>query len=78
MRMPEIGETVQIEPAPEHCPKGATRSNVIADPHTGRFLSVGVSSVAWTTHHIERLRQGEIRLVPAATAKPAASPAKES
>jgi hypothetical protein len=63
MQMPEIGATVQIEPAPEHCPAGATRSNVIADPSTGRFLSVKGEEVRWNTHHITRLRAGEIRIV---------------
>lgn len=73
--MPEQGEKVKIIPAPQHCPAGASRSMVIADPSSGRFLNVAGETVEWNQHHAERLRQGEIVIV---SEKKSAQPVKES
>lgn len=59
----EYGTEVKVRPTAAHCPKGAERSMVIADPTTGRFLPVKGETVRWSTHHAERLRHGEIEIV---------------
>jgi hypothetical protein len=72
--MLEYGVEVKVKPTAAHCPAGATRSSVIADPHTGRFMACAGETVKWTSFHAERFRQGEIEFVVEAKALPVKAP----
>lgn len=74
MQLPDLGETVFVRPDPRFCAPGATFSTVLRAP--GLWLPVGGASVPWTGFLGERLRAGEIDIVPpSVTALPeAASP----
>lgn len=66
----QYGDEVRVRPTAAHCPKGASRSNVIADPHTGRFMPVAGELVRWSVWFETRRRHGEIEIVhPEAEAK---------
>lgn len=62
--MPTIGDKAFIRPAPSHMPTTGTHSMVLADPASGRFLATIGEDVVLSAHHLARIAQGEIEIVP--------------